>query len=342
MAEQKDIKGAGGSIGAGTGNRSAVSGARDAAAGNKASVGKSAGGQEVWTIGRILKWTEGYFQKAGLDSPRLDAEVLLSYVLKKERIFLYVHFDQPMEAAELAAYKDCIKRRVQRQPVAYITGHKEFMGLEFKVTPATLIPRPDTEILVEAVLQRLKAGKDAENSLIADIGTGSGAICLSLLKYLPKLQAVTVDISQEALSVAEENAKGLEISDRIEFLQGDMMEPLKQRSERFSGRLSAIVSNPPYIPRADIAGLEPDVRVFEPLGALDGGEDGLDFYRRLLADGAEFLQPDGFLAMEAGIYQAQQLKALAENMPQWGRCEIIRDLAGIERVVVLWKTDVTR
>ena len=298
-------------------------------------------GQEVWTIGRILKWTEGYFQKAGLDSPRLDAEVLLSHVLKKERIFLYVHFDQPMEAAELAAFKACIKRRVQHQPVAYITGHKEFMGLDFKVTPATLIPRPDTEILVEAVLQRLKAGKEAENSLIADIGTGSGAICLSLLNYLPRLQAVTVDISPEALAVAEENAGLLGLSERVEFLQGDMLEPLKQQ-ERFSGRLSAIVSNPPYIPRGDIAGLEPDVRAFEPMGALDGGEDGLDFYRRLLADGAELLQADGFLAMEAGIRQAQQLKALAEAMPQWGRCEIIRDLAGIERVVVLWKSPVSQ
>ena len=298
--------------------------------------GAGSQGQEVWTIGRILKWTEGYFQKAGLDSPRLDAEVLLSHVLKKERIFLYVHFDQPMEAAELAAFKACIKRRVQHQPVAYITGHKEFMGLDFKVTPATLIPRPDTEILVEAVLQRLKAGKEAENSLIADIGTGSGAICLSLLNYLPRLQAVTVDISPEALAVAEENAGLLGLLERVEFLQGDMLEPLKQQ-ERFSGRLSAIVSNPPYIPRGDIAGLEPDVRAFEPMGALDGGEDGLDFYRRLLADGAELLQADGFLAMEAGIRQAQQLKALAEAMPQWGRCEIIRDLAGIERVVVLWK-----
>ena len=189
--------------------------------------GAGSQGQEVWTIGRILKWTEGYFKKAGLDSPRLDAEVLLSHVLKKERIFLYVHFDQPMEAAELAAYKDCIKRRVQHQPVAYITGHKEFMGLDFRVTPATLIPRPDTEILVEAVLQRLKAGTEAEGSMIADIGTGSGAICLSLLNYLPRLQAVTVDISPEALAVAEENARELGLSERAEFLQGDMLVPLK-------------------------------------------------------------------------------------------------------------------
>lgn len=289
--------------------------------------------REIWTIGKILKWTEGYFQRAGLDSPRLDAEVLLSHVLKKERIFLYVHFDQPMEAAELAAYRECIRRRVQRQPVAYITGRKEFMGLEFKVTPAVLIPRPDTEILVEAVLQRLRAGAEAAGSRIADIGTGSGAICLSLLNYLPQLKAAAVDISSEALAVAEENARILGLSDRLELWQGDMLEPLQAGC----GQLAAIVSNPPYIPRGDIGGLEPDVRDFEPLGALDGGADGMDFYRRLLAGGAALLLPEGFLAVETGIRQAGQVKRLAEALPQWGRCEIIRDLAGIERVVVLWK-----
>lgn len=289
--------------------------------------------REIWTIGKILKWTEGYFQRAGLDSPRLDAEVLLSHVLKKERIFLYVHFDQPMEAAELASYRDCIRRRVQRQPVAYITGRKEFMGLEFKVTPAVLIPRPDTEILVEAVLQRLRAGAEAAGSRIADIGTGSGAICLSLLNYLPQLRAAAVDISSEALAVAEENARILGLSDRLELWQGDMLAPLQAEC----GQLAAIVSNPPYIPRGDIGGLEPDVRDFEPLGALDGGVDGMDFYRRLLAGGAALLLPEGFLAVETGIRQAGQVKRLAEALPQWGRCEIIRDLAGIERVVVLWK-----
>lgn len=290
---------------------------------------------EVWTIGRLLKWTEQYFAKAGLDSPRLDAEVLLSYVLKKERIFLYVHFDQPLEAEELASYKECIKKRAAHQPVAYITGQKEFMGLSFKVTAATLIPRPDTEILVEAVVQRLKAG--GEESLIADIGTGTGAICLSLLNYLPKLQAMTVDISPEALEVAKENAHFLGLEQRIEFIHGDMLEPLKSENRELAGRLSAIVSNPPYIPRADIARLEADVRAFEPMSALDGGEDGLDFYRRLLADGAELLAAGGFLALEVGIEQAQLIRNIAAKLPQWYNCEIIRDLAGIERVVVLWK-----
>ncbi len=289
---------------------------------------------EIWTIGKILKWTEQYFAKAGLDSARLDAEVLLSHVLKKERIFLYVHFDQPLEPHELATYKECIKRRVKHEPVAYITGHREFMGLEFKVSKDTLIPRPDTEILVEAVLQRLKP--TGEGCCIADIGTGTGAICLSLLNYLPQLKGYAVDISAEALKIALENAENLGLKDRVVLLQGDLLEPLKQKLPA-GERLSAIVSNPPYIPKADIQGLEADVRAYEPIGALDGGVDGLDFYRRLMQESAELLENDGFLTLEVGIHQAQQLKALSEAMPQWQNCEIIRDLAGIERVVVLWK-----
>lgn len=287
---------------------------------------------EVWTIGKILKWTEEYFQKAQLDSPRLDAEVLLAHVLNRpERIYLYVHFDQPLEQSELAAYRECIKRRVQHEPVAYITGHRDFMGLDFKVTKDTLIPRPDTEILVEAVLQRLPAA--GENTTLADIGTGTGAICLSLLNYLPKLRAMAVDISPGALAVAQENSLSLGLSQRVEFFQGDLLAPLKAKGEL----LNAIVSNPPYIPKADIATLAADVKAYEPMGALDGGEDGLDFYRRLLAESGDLLKDGGFLAMEVGIHQACQLEALAKDMSQWGKCEILRDLAGIERVVILWK-----
>ena len=294
--------------------------------------GKATKTQEVWTVARILKWTEEYFQKAKLDSPRLDAEVLLAHVLhQKERIYLYVHFDQPLEQHELSAYRECIKRRVQHEPVAYITGHRDFMGLDFKVTRDTLIPRPDTEILVEAVLQRLPAA--GESCLLADIGTGTGAICLSLLNYLPHLQAVAVDISDKALAVARENSMALGLNERIKFLQGDLLAPLQKEGLL----LKAIVSNPPYIPRQDIAALSQDVKGYEPMGALDGGEDGLDFYRRLLNGSADLLADDGFLAMEVGIHQARQLEALASGMKQWGKCEILRDLAGIERVVILWK-----
>ena len=287
-----------------------------------------AGINEVWTIGSILKWTEQYFGTKGVESPRLDAEVLLSHILQKERIYLYVHFDEPLEAPELARFREMIKQRIQRIPVAYIIGYREFMGLRFAVSPAVLVPRPDTEILVEAVLERLK---DKLDPAFADIGTGSGAIVLSLLKNLPQATAVTVDISPAALEVARENAAALEVADRVTFYQGDLYGPVADRT------FTAIVSNPPYIPDADIAGLEPEVRDFEPQSALAGGADGLDFYRRLVADGAGLLEIGGFIAFEVGIHQAAAVAALAENRPEFGKTEIIKDYAGIDRVVILWK-----
>lgn len=286
---------------------------------------------EIWTIGKILNWTSEYFQKNNIDSPRLDAEVLLSHVLKKQRIYLYVHFDQPLNSQELADYRECVKKRVRRMPVAYITGSREFMGLDFKVTEATLIPRPDTEILVEAVIERLKQA-EADNLRIADIGTGSGAICLSLLHYVKNLAAVTVDISQAAIEVAKENADVLGVAERIEFLQGDLLEPLRNK-----GKFNAIVSNPPYIPRQVIHGLEPEVRLYEPQSALDGGADGLNFYRRLVAGAGALLADGGFLAVEIGIEQAEALRQMAQRNLIWKNVEVLNDLSGIERCVIMWK-----
>ncbi len=282
--------------------------------------------QELWTIGRILKWTEQYFKEKGIESPRLDAEVLLSHILGRERIYLYVHFDEPLEPAELARYREAIKQRVQRVPVAYIIGEKEFMGLTFKVTEDTLVPRPDTEILVQAAIERLRARGDAPR--FADIGTGTGAICLSVLHFLPKAQADTVDISPAARAVAEENAAALGASDRITFHTGDLLAPL-------AGSYDAILSNPPYIPDDDIAALAPEVRLKEPHTALAGGKDGLDFYRRLTADAPALLKDGGFLALEVGIHQATPVAALA--VPSFSRTEILKDYAGIERVVIAWK-----
>ena len=283
--------------------------------------------QELWTIGRILKWTEQYFKEKGIESPRLDAEVLLSHILGRERIYLYVHFDEPLEPAELARYREAIKQRVQRVPVAYIIGEKEFMGLTFKVTADTLVPRPDTEILVQAAIERLRARGDAPR--FADIGTGSGAICLSVLYFLPKAQADTVDISPAARAVAEENAAALGASDRITFHTGDLLAPLAGQC------YDAILSNPPYIPDGDIAALAPEVRLKEPHTALAGGKDGLDFYRRLMANAPALLKDGGFLAVEVGIHQAAPVAALA--VPSFSRTEILKDYAGIERVVIAWK-----
>lgn len=283
---------------------------------------------EVWTIGSLLKWTQQYFSTKGVESPRLDAEVLLSHILQKERIYLYVHFDEPLEGAELARFREMVKQRVKRVPVAYIIGEREFMGLPFKVSPAVLVPRPDTEILVEAVIKELGEKTDP---VFVDIGTGSGAIVLSILKNIESAQAAAVDISAEALAIARENAERLELAERVDFFQGDLYEPVRGRI------FDAIVSNPPYIPDADIEGLEPEVREYEPYGALAGGVDGLDFYRKLVNEGAELLRPGGFIAFEVGIHQAQAVAALANVDPAFSKTEIVKDYAGIDRVVILWK-----
>lgn len=288
--------------------------------------------KQIWTIGRILKWTEQYFEQKGVESPRLDAEVLLSHLLDKQRIYLYVHFDEPLQAEELAAYREMVKQRVNHVPVAYIIGEREFMGLTFKVTPDTLVPRPDTEILVQAAVERLKT-LPADAVRFADIGTGTGAVCLSVLHFLPAAEADTVDISPAARAVAEENAAALGLADRIVFHTGDLLAPIREN------KYAAILSNPPYIPEADIAGLAPEVRCKEPMTALAGGTDGLDFYRRLCADAPSMLVDGGFMAFEVGIHQAQDVAALAAANPLIARTEISKDYAGIDRVVIAWKRE---
>nr|WP_304097103.1 peptide chain release factor N(5)-glutamine methyltransferase [Mitsuokella multacida] len=286
---------------------------------------------KIWTIGRILKWTEQYFKDKGIESPRLDAEVLLAHVLEKQRIYLYVHFDEPLQPGELAAYREMIKKRVLRVPVAQILGEKEFMGLTFKVTADTLVPRPDTEILVQAAVDRLRAMAGEEPLRFADIGTGSGAICLSVLHYLSDTVADTVDISPAARAVAEENAASLGLADRVTFHTGDLLQPLSGIS------FAAILSNPPYIPEADIATLAPEVRLKEPHTALSGGQDGLDFYRRLAEEAPAMLVPGGFTAFEVGIHQAGDVADLLKANPLIDRTEILPDYAGIDRVVVGWR-----
>ena len=284
---------------------------------------------EIWTIGSILKWTEQYFKDKGVESPRLDAEVLLSRVLGKERIYLYVYFDQPLQEEELGVFREMVKKRVQRIPVAYILGEKEFMGLEFSVSPAVLIPRPDTEILVEAVIARLR---DLESAHIVDIGTGSGAILVSVLANCPHVDGIGIDISADALAVAKANAVKHGVDTRSKFMKSDVYGEIKQES------FDAILSNPPYIPDADIAGLEPEVRC-EPHGALAGGKDGLDFYRRLIDEGVALLKPQGFMAFEVGIHQANAVAALGTATGRLGDIEIIKDYGGIDRVVIMKKQE---
>lgn len=279
--------------------------------------------KEVWTIVKILDWTRQYFADKGIENPRLDAEILLCAVLSCPRINLYVHFDQPLKAEELSKYKELIVRRGRQEPLAYILGEKAFMNYTFKVTPAVLVPRPETELLVESLVE---LNDNSRKIKILDIGTGSGAIILSLLSLLPLAEGTAIDISAAALAVAAENAERLGVSERFKPVLSDLYSKLP-----VGVQYDVIVSNPPYIPTEDIAALAADVKK-EPKGALDGGKDGLDFYRRITAGASEYLLPAGLLAFEIGIHQGEAVTRLCREHG-FGVTAVRKDYAGIERMI---------
>lgn len=281
-------------------------------------------GSTIWTIKKLLLWTTHYFQEHHLDSPRLDAELLLAHVLHKQRIYLYTDFDLIVEPSELSLYREYIKKRVSGVSTAAIIGEKEFMGLTFKVNEDVLIPRPDTETWLEKVIQY---HRNEQGLYVADLGTGSGAILLSFLYYCKEDTGVGVDISEKALAVAEENGKTLKMDDRVTWRRGDYLTALEEE-ELFDG----ILTNPPYIPTGDIRGLAEEVR-HEPMNALDGGADGLTFYRKLAEGAAEHLKDGGFLAAEFGIHQAADVVNLLKETGKFDSFEVITDYGGIERAV---------
>jgi len=273
-----------------------------------------------WTVLKLLRWTADYFAGHGIDTPRLDAELLLAATLGLDRVGVYVNFERPLQAEELASFREQVKRRAAREPLAYILGHAEFWSLSFLVTPAVLIPRPETELLVEASLPRLDG-----QARILDVGTGSGALAIALAHELPQCAVTAIDVSAAALAVAAENARRNGVAARIGFVQHDLM-------ELPPGPFDLIVANPPYIPSGDLATLMPEVRDYEPRLALDGGADGLAAYRALAAQAGVALAPGGWLLVEVGTGQA---RAVQELFAGAGLQEIFvsRDLAGIERVV---------
>ncbi len=278
-----------------------------------------------WTILEILQWTVDFFKQNAVDSPRLTAEILLAHVLKQERMYLYVHFDQPLEQTEREEFKSLIRQRVQGVPTQYLTGRQEFWSLEFQVAPGVLIPRPETEHLVEAAV-RMAAQFSAPK--IVDIGTGSGIIAICLQHELPQATVSACDISADALAIACRNAEALlQNGGQIAFRHGDLFAP-------FAGQtFDLIVSNPPYISQKDSPSLAREVRDHEPEDALLAGEEGLDVYRRLAAEAASYLAPEGFLLMEIGYGQRKAVAELFKHHHFLIR-EIIKDYAGIERVLI--------
>ena len=278
----------------------------------------------TWTILELLRWTKDHFEAKGIDTPRLDAELLLAHALGCDRLRLYVEFEKPVTPEERAAFRALVRRRAEeRVPVAYLTGVREFWSLPLAVTPDVLIPRPDTETLVDAVLGRLP-GREAELAIL-DLGTGSGAIALALARELPRAQLTASDVSTAALAVARKNAEALGLAERMRFVGGDGFAPLA--GERFD----AIVSNPPYVAEADAAGLAPELR-HEPALALFAPGDGTALLRRIAAEAGAHLRPGGLLALELAPAQAGDV---TQCLAAAGFGEIVehRDLGGRVRAV---------
>lgn len=278
---------------------------------------------QQWTIGSLVKWATDDFRTRGIENPRLDAELIVAHVLGIDRTKVIIESLRPLEGAELAKLRELVKRRRSHEPIAYLRGTREFYGLPFKVDSRVLIPRPDTEALVETALARSRAVSLSMRLL--DLCTGSGCVAIAIAKQRPTAKITATDISADALSVARENAYRLGAYN-VAFAQGDLFAAAPKQ------RFDVITANPPYIASAEIPGLMADVRDFEPRLALDGGADGLDFVRRILDGAPDYLEKEGVLAIEIGAGEAAATASLFEDRG-WQSVEIARDYAKIERVV---------
>lgn len=288
---------------------------------------------------------------AGCDTPRLDAEVLLVHSLGRERSWLYLHHSDPLDENQAKQFEELLHRRQQREPVAYLVGHKEFFGLEFQVNPYVLIPRPETELLVETALQiydlrpvprpgvftiyDFKSQTSNRKSKIVnpklkvvDVGTGSGCIAVTLAKYMPDASIIAIDTSPEALHLARLNAERHAVTDQVTFLLGDLLDPLVEP-------VDLIVSNPPYVSKPELAAAMPEVSKYEPRLALDGGPDGLEVIRRLLPQARKKLIPGGSMLLEIGSGQGQAILQLAQSHFPGANIQVKPDLAGLDRLLVV-------
>lgn len=289
---------------------------------------------EIPTIGDALREGSRCLRDVGLPSAGLEVALLLGMATGLDRLGLHTRTATPLSSEQAFAFRALLERRMRREPLQYITGHQEFMGLDFEVTPAVLIPRADTETLVETVLDAeeergMSRSEPPDAVWLADVGTGSGAIAVTLASYLPYLRVLAVDLSEEALAVARRNAEAHGVADRITFLHGDGLAPL----EPYQGQLSYLVSNPPYIHEEEILALEPEVRDWEPRMALTPGGDPLHWYRLFARRGADYLTSDGMLVLEVGMGQAPEVVALLSEAGAWRPAEVRSDLGDIERVL---------
>jgi release factor glutamine methyltransferase len=281
------------------------------------------------TVLEIIQRTADFFSQKGIESPRLQAELLLAHVLKMPRLKLYLAFQRELTDAEVSAMRECVRRRGSREPLQHIVGTTSFCGLELECTKAALVPRPETELLAERAWQFAAArGADAR---VLDAGTGTGCIAIAVAAMAPDVRVAAVDLSAEALELARRNAERHGMSARIEFQLADIFRG--EEGSQYAAAYDLVVSNPPYIPAAEIATLDPEVREFDPRVALDGGGDGLDCYRVLARKSPLWLRPGGKLMVEFGDGQDSTLKSLFEN-ENWIVEEIVADYTARPRILI--------
>lgn len=282
---------------------------------------------KIWNVLELLEWTTEYFEKHNIPNPRLDAEVLLGHIIEKSRLQLYLHFDMPVYQEHLKVFRELIKRRIALTPISYLVNRKEFMSLDFYVDERVLIPRPETEFIVETILNT----NPEKSQRILEIGTGSGVIATTLAVNEPDWEIIATDICQDALDVAEKNRDAHECTDRISLLHGDLFDPIQDLD---TSHFNWIVSNPPYVMSCENNDLSPDVREHEPHIALFAGEDGLSIIRRLISEAPSYLNPGGKLIFEIGDTQGNPVQELINEQPVYNDSQIIKDYAGKDRVVV--------
>jgi release factor glutamine methyltransferase len=282
------------------------------------------------TLSEVIAVARGMMEQAGIDSAGQEAFWILEHVLRLPAHHVVADRDRLLSHAQLLAAKGLVERRVSREPLQYILGTQEFCGLEFNVNPAVLIPRPETELLVEYVAQRIPVGRQAT---IVDACTGSGCIAVAIARLRPRAQMIAIDLSNPSLDVARLNATRHAVSERITWLEGDLLGPLAERG--LKGGIDVIVSNPPYISEADWVTLQPEVRLFEPRSALVAGPQGTELQERLLREAGQYLSPSGALIMEIGSGQAHAMRRIVDEIPGYRFHRLVYDAAGLERVVIV-------
>ena len=293
----------------------------------------NASGKTLWTIIKLIRWATSYLKTHDIDSPRATGEILLAHALKVKRIDLYLNFDQPLVAEELNTFKRLIKRRLRREPVAYILGAKEFWSMDLKVTQDVLVPRPETECLVEAALNILSKISSSQPQRILDLGTGSGAIVLALASQQPRHIYFASDYFRKAIALANRNATRHDLSGQIHLFVGDWFSPLNPEKSGFD----MIVSNPPYIPSRVIDKLQPEIHRFEPLAALNGDQDGLSCFRKIIGSAHNYLKPHGALLLEIGHDQKDDVRRIVSACDFYEGFSYNKDYSGYDRVVWMRK-----